>query len=304
MNKLAIVIPFYKIEYFKELLDSLKNQTDKRFNLYIGDDNSPNNPIDIIDNSSLEIKYKCFDTNLGKINLVAQWHRCIDMIEDEEWIWVLPDDDLPSNNVVEEFYRVYNLENNKIKVIQLRLNIIDKNSKIISWQKEKSVEFEDNLSFYTKVVKGEYSCSLGDNIFHRKSLMDSGGFVSFNKAWLSDHATVLISSKNGYIYYINNAILSFRMSGINISSDKSDGVDKLKSRINFFLWLKLNENIFPKRPQKDFYKFLYFKAEYYILNEWNFNIRMFYYLYKLRILVINSYNVIPILSILVKRIFK
>jgi len=35
---LAIVIPYYKRTFFEETLQSLANQTDKRFQVYVGDD--------------------------------------------------------------------------------------------------------------------------------------------------------------------------------------------------------------------------------------------------------------------------
>ncbi len=47
-KKLAIVIPYFKISYFEELLLSLSQQTVQEFNLYIGDDNSPDSPYKII----------------------------------------------------------------------------------------------------------------------------------------------------------------------------------------------------------------------------------------------------------------
>jgi len=41
---LAIVIPYYKLTFFEATLQSLADQTDKRFKVYIGDDASPENP--------------------------------------------------------------------------------------------------------------------------------------------------------------------------------------------------------------------------------------------------------------------
>lgn len=57
---LSIVIPYYKIDYFEETITSLKNQTDKRFNLYIGNDFSPNDPLPIINSSLAPSSYEYF----------------------------------------------------------------------------------------------------------------------------------------------------------------------------------------------------------------------------------------------------
>lgn len=37
---LAIIIPYYKFTFFEATLQSLANQTDQRFKVYIGDDAS------------------------------------------------------------------------------------------------------------------------------------------------------------------------------------------------------------------------------------------------------------------------
>ena len=41
---LAIIIPYFKLLFFEETLQSLAIQTDKRFKVYIGDDASPEDP--------------------------------------------------------------------------------------------------------------------------------------------------------------------------------------------------------------------------------------------------------------------
>ena len=41
---LAIVIPYYKLTFFEATLQSLADQTDKRFMVYIGDDASLESP--------------------------------------------------------------------------------------------------------------------------------------------------------------------------------------------------------------------------------------------------------------------
>src|SRR5665647_1577360 len=93
---LAIVIPCYHIKFFDKTLESLSNQTDKRFTVYIGDDNSPNNPEELILKfaSGLTLKYVKFEENWGSHSLVKQFERCIDLLQDEQWIMILGDDDV------------------------------------------------------------------------------------------------------------------------------------------------------------------------------------------------------------------
>jgi hypothetical protein len=47
---LAIIIPYYKLTYFEATLQSLANQSDKRFKVYIGDDASPEDCKHLISN--------------------------------------------------------------------------------------------------------------------------------------------------------------------------------------------------------------------------------------------------------------
>ena len=103
---LEIVIPYYKGVFFEKTLQSLENQTDKRFKVYIGDDASPENP-DLIINQfrgKFDFQYHRFEKNLGGISLVQQWNRCVDLSKEFGWILILGDDDVLDENVVEKFY--------------------------------------------------------------------------------------------------------------------------------------------------------------------------------------------------------
>lgn len=95
-NNLAIVIPAYKSTFLAAALDSIAVQTCQDFTLYIGDDNRPNHLGAIVDRyrDRINLVYHRFDTNLGGKDLVAQWERCIDMSQGEEWIWLFSDDDV------------------------------------------------------------------------------------------------------------------------------------------------------------------------------------------------------------------
>jgi len=304
-HKLAITIPYYKIGHFREVLEALAKQTNQNFNVYIGDDCSPDDPTKIIDKykDKLNISYTRFEKNLGGISLPKQWDRTTYLNKGEEWLWVLPDDDIPSSNCVEEFYKALpNVEEYDIKIFRMPLKFIDGEGMSIDDPVHTDPLLEDNLSFYNKVIRGSARSSLGDNIFHRQTFEESGAFVDFPKSWGGDHATVLKVSSGGNLYFLEKASLSFRMSGDNISSETSDGVIKMRSRIQFAKWLKNNEHIFPEKPDSDFYKYFYWKGEYYVLNEWEFSLVLLKELYTLRKICFGSVNVLPILKVLFQKI--
>ena len=90
---LAIVIPYYKLTFFEATLQSLADQTDKRFMVYIGDDASLESPDDLLEKyqQKFDFEYYRFEENLGGTSLVKQWERCIAMTKDEEWVMILGD---------------------------------------------------------------------------------------------------------------------------------------------------------------------------------------------------------------------
>ena len=169
---LAIVIPYYKINYFEETLQSLSNQTDKRFKVYIGNDNSNDDPIPIIEKykQHLDLKYKKFDDNLGSISLVQQWNRCLDLLENEEWVMILGDDDFLSPTVVQSFYDNHQEFSEKSNVIRFATrkvfdDKIDPDVYVTHpiWEKASD-------GFYRKLTKQTIS-SLSEYIFSRKSYL-------------------------------------------------------------------------------------------------------------------------------------
>lgn len=304
--KLAIVIPFYKINHFEELLDALSKQTNKEFNLYIGDDFSDNSPVSILEkyNKKLSVIYKRFDDRLGDKSLTAQWARCLQMTGDEDWIWFLPDDDVPSINCVSEFYKFLQHYNCKeVNVIRMPLQIVDGNGVVLEPANEIAPECEDNYSFYNRVVNGKARSSLGDNIFRKEAFLKTGGFVEFFKGWGSDHATVVRVSTGSKIYFMKNAMLSFRMSGDNISSNIYDGLDKIRARINFAKWLKGHDDLFDKKPEPQFYYSFYTKVGYYFVYMWPLKLALYRELYLLSVICYDSYSPIPVLKILIRKIY-
>src|SRR3970040_240113 len=99
---LAIVIPYYKLTFFECTLESLANQTDQRFKVYMGDDASRETPSVLLEKhkGKFDFSYHRFDDNLGGISLVRQWDRCIAMTGEEQWFMVLGDDETLSSTCI------------------------------------------------------------------------------------------------------------------------------------------------------------------------------------------------------------
>ena len=239
-SKLAIVIPAYKGEFFEQAIESIATQTNKDFTLYIGDDASPHDLEKIVKpfKKQISIVYKRFENNLGANNLIAHWNRCIDLIQDEEWIWFFSDDDLMEPTCIELFYR-HIKSNPSHTLLHFNLQIIDQSNTPLY----KALKFDPYFSatdFFKKRLNNEiHSCAV-EYVFKRSLFEQVNRFESFDLAWASDDATwIKLSAQNG-INTIDGAYVRWRQSDFNISpkSDVSTVHRKLNATINYIMWVK------------------------------------------------------------------
>ena len=200
-NSLAIVIPAYKATYLRDTLQSIANQTNKNFTVYIGDDCSP--------------------TNLGGSDLVGQWERCVALSKDEPYIWLFSDDDMMDSRCVEVFYKAkdkYPQED----VFRFNVNIIDGNGNIL-----RNSIYPSHISskdLFIGKINGSLECFIVEYIFKREVYEITGGFVNFDLAWGSDLASwVKFGMKSG-IKTLDETFISWRSSGINISTDYNPAI--------------------------------------------------------------------------------
>jgi glycosyltransferase involved in cell wall biosynthesis len=240
MSELAIVIPAYKSMFFDQVLLSIANQTNKEFTLYIGDDCSPDNLYSIVKKyeNRIPIIYKHFDENLGGNDLVAQWERCIDLVGDEEWIWLFSDDDIMGITCVESFYRSVTHQPD-FDLFHFNVLKIDQYENII----ENFYDFPEILTseeFLLKKLRIGYFSTVVEYIFRKSHFYEQGRFQKFDLAWCSDDATWIKLSKKKGIRNIEDSTVYWRKSLFNISSinqDKEILIRKFNSQIEFANWI-------------------------------------------------------------------
>ncbi len=236
MNQLAIIIPYYKIDFLEETIKSLAKQTNKNFTLYIGNDASPDNPIPIIQKYFDENEYQYFDfkENLGGKNLALQWQRILENVE-EEWFQILGDDDMISENFVEEFYKnLPSIKHENISVVRFSQVLVDENGALqTDFTHYKKIESSVDL-WIQKMYEGHRS-SLSEHVF-KKSSCDEFKYKEFPLAWHSDDLAVLEFSHFGKIYFIEEAKVFVRISAISISGNtknKEFERQKIEARYQF-----------------------------------------------------------------------
>lgn len=239
-NNLAIVIPAYKSTFLAAALDSIAAQTCQDFTLYIGDDCSPHNLVEIVDRyrDKINLVYKRFDTNLGGKDLVAQWERCIDMTQGEDWLWLFSDDDVMEKNCVEEFYKTIN-EKPKAGLIHFNVNRLDNATGKIS-PLPKFPDFCSSKFYLDEKLKGHLISFVVEFVVRRDVFFDNGRFQNFDMAWGSDFISwVKFSDAAGGIVTSDHAKVLWRKSNENISPDKSNPVlvRKIHSLISNAKWI-------------------------------------------------------------------
>lgn len=232
---LSIIIPYYKLTFFEATVQSLANQTDKRFKVYIGDDASPEDPTKLIDKykGTFDFVYHKFEDNLGSISLTKQWERCIALSNDEEWIMILGDDDVLGKNVVEAFYaNLLEIEKEEIRIVRFRTSVILNDSKIPIYQTV-NPKFEAISDFYYRKFKGLTRSSLSEYIF-KSEIYKKNKFKQYPLGWHSDDRAWLDFSENKPIYSISDAEIEIRISEQSISGKTTDKPQKDMARLLFF----------------------------------------------------------------------
>ncbi|MDY0987414.1 glycosyltransferase family 2 protein [Flavobacterium sp. CFBP9031] len=244
---LAIIIPYYKLTFFEQTLESLKNQTDQRFKVYIGDDASPERPITLLEKykDKFNFIYHRFENNLGGSSLTKQWDRCIALTGKEEWIMILGDDDVLGENTVEQFYKnLPEIKSKEIKVVRYATQVLNEKSKVNSEiyyhpEKEKSLDF----------LFRKKRSSLSEYIFLKQKVLKIG-FVDFQLGWYSDVLGVLEFSDFGTVLTINEAVIKIRVSSVSISGNILYSKKKNKSKFDFYYYLLSNKRSFFSEMQK------------------------------------------------------
>ncbi|MGM1056434.1 MAG: glycosyltransferase family 2 protein [Bacteroidota bacterium] len=237
---ISIVIPYYNLAFFERTLQSLEEQTNKNFKIYIGNDASPDDPENLISKyrKCLNIKYQHFEKNLGQTSLVQQWERCLELTEDEDWIMILGDDDYLSKNYVAEFYR------NLPEIMQHNIQVVRYASQVVHGEKVESKVFvnpkiEKSPDFFYRKFFGDARGTLSEQIFTRRSYLKYG-FKNYPLGWGVDDIAWLEFSEFGKIFSINSATAFIRLSDKNISRKGYKTELKLQTKFTFLNYLVRN----------------------------------------------------------------
>ncbi len=274
MASLAIIIPAYKSEFLAKTLDSLVMQTNRNFSVYIGNDAGDSRIEEIVQcyTNRLNIRYQYFETNLGRVSLVKQWERCFAVTQNEEWLWLLPDDDFIDPNCVELFYS--RLAENNFDVFRFNVHFVTADGKIF---KTNTPLPSVQSSFENLIEKLSFSRpgTVAEFIFGRR-IFEQIGFTEMLMAWGTDDLLWFRMGREKGIFGCNEASVYLRQSHLNISNNYSSLAIK-KINANFMFFAKLMETDAFKQEMMDENKkkrFVKVALEHILYNLQDFSIKL------------------------------
>lgn len=234
-KKLAIVIPYFKLDYFEETLHSLMSQTNKDFKVYIGNDASPQDPVHLIANvqNQLDLVYYAYDTNLGSINLAKSWDRILENVE-EEWFQILGDDDRIAPDFVEKFYEHLPTFQHKINVVKFSSILLDSHADVIkeSYKNYKS-GYYDAIDLLNDKIRNVFNLSLSEHVFKKSKFIDTG-FKLYPLAWHTDDMLFLEMSDFSEMYLISESSVLVRYFENSISGNRRNLKIKKRASKQFY----------------------------------------------------------------------
>jgi hypothetical protein len=237
--ELAIVIPAYKAKYLRTALESIVGQTDRRFQVYVGDDGSPEDIAGIVRGFTglLPLTYHRFENNLGGKSLVKQWDRCLRLTH-EPWIWLFSDDDFMDENCVAAFYAERTRTQEKHDLYRFDTIWVNGQSEPILNSPRHPVE-ETGAEFLLARLAGTRNSTLQEIIFSRRAWAAGGGIPVFPLAWCSDDAFIAGLGAQRSIRTIVGPPVYWRLSELNISNNKSRFTirTKITASADFVRWV-------------------------------------------------------------------
>lgn len=225
--KVSIAIPAYKATFLKEAINSVLSQTFQDLELIIVNDKSPEDLTSIVGSfKDSRIIYYINPINIGGKDPVANWNKCLSYAQGE-FFALLCDDDLYEPMFIEEMLALAE-KYPQTNVFRSRVKIIDSHGKTKDVYPS-SPEFETMENYMLDKECGYRRQTISEFLYRREHMIKVGGYYPFPKAWCADDASCFRFSKEGGIASSIKFLVSFRMSGINISDSNKDVVEKIRA---------------------------------------------------------------------------
>lgn len=244
----SIAIPAYKATFLKRAIDSVLSQSYSNIELIIVNDKSPEDIQTIINSyKDTRIRYYINEQNIGGTDPAKNWNKCLSYANGE-FFSLLCDDDLYAPTFVETMLKLAE-KYTDTNVFRARVKIIDGENNIIGLYPSVP-EYESSLNYMVDDISGFRRQTISEFLYRTEHIKANGGYSSLPKAWCSDHLSVFKLSVEGGIASSNQLLVSFRESGINISTSNEKNV-LAKIDANNQFTIQINK-LLEKTPQSLF----------------------------------------------------
>lgn len=213
--KFSIAISAYKGIYLKDCIASILNQSYPDFELIILNDASPDNILDIVSSfDDIRIRFYENEKNVGAIDLVDNWNKCLSLANGE-FFMQMGDDDLLDANYLAEFSKVIE-RYPQISVFHCRSFQIDETDEIIGLSDPLPVwEPMSSAIYYRMKDRIQF---ISDFVYRTNDLRKAGGFYKMPLAWFSDDLTALMLAKEFGLANVNEPVFRYRVNRHSITS--------------------------------------------------------------------------------------
>ena len=235
--KFTIAIPAYKSLYLDEAIESIVSQKYVNWELIILDDCSPYDVEGVSSayvNKDNRIKYYRNTVNVGAVDVVDNWNKCLELSTGDFFL-CMGDDDLLSEDCLSVYYK-YIKEYSCFDIFHAATEIIDENSDFLNLQEARPLtESVYSMAWHRLLRKRDQY--IGDFLFKTKALKSIGGFYKLPLAWSSDDITTYLCAVEKGIINIPDHLFSYRVNRHTISNT-GNVLIKLEAIVKEELWYR------------------------------------------------------------------
>lgn len=232
--KVSFVLPAYKREYLDKAIQSILSQTYQNYELIIVNDASPQDIDSVVCQfSDCRISYYVNEKNLGGRNLTESWNHALQYAKGE-YIVLASDDDVYHPDYLDKIMALVE-KYPMVDLFHCRLCYIN-GAGDFQFSSQPALEYESCEYFVFQRLFYDRKQAAPEFLFRKSAMEKLGGFISFPLAWYSDDATWTALSSNG-ICCTQDALLDFRMSGLNLSTASVGNELKIEALYQYREWL-------------------------------------------------------------------
>lgn len=232
---ISFVLPAYKNSFLKYAIESILNQSYTNFELIIVNDASPYDLRSIVESFTDDrICYFVNERNLGGKHLTDSWNHALSYAKGE-YVVLASDDDVYSPDYL---YNMVELSRKypQVNIFHCRLRYIDVDGSFLHYS-QPALEYEKCSDFvFQRLVFGRKQAA-PEFMFKKTAIDLIGGFINFPLGWYSDDATWNALASKG-VAYSYQPLLSFRLSGENLSSKHIGNIQKIEALFCYERWLR------------------------------------------------------------------